>query len=401
MDFFSLITKTILGVVSGITILVTSLFSFVIPQFPNVQRQPVAEVATTKPVSPGIIKATSTSPKKLAEVAPVKPIKTRFIAPTPPPPVIPVPPPIEIPKTPEIPVPLPATTTAISITSLNEKTRSALVNILCTTKTGGSFRPITGSGVIIDKRGIILTNAHVAEYFLLKDYLVPDFLECVIRTGSPAMPKYKAELLYISPQWISDNRGNIREQNPTGTGEHDFAFLRIVGPVGPSIVMPTEFPALDAATKDSEVMNKTFPSAYITAGYPAGFLGGISVQRDLYIASTVSTIEEHYTFTNEDNIDVISLGSSILAQKGASGGAVVNQQNEKLVGIIVTTSAGAATSERTLRAVTTSHMNRALLDSLGLSVPNYIAGDIAAKAAAFNRDVAPFLKDILVSELAK
>ena len=53
----------------------------------------------------------------------------------------------------------------VSFSKINEVTRDAIVNIFCTTKSGGSFKPITGSGVVIDKRGIILTNAHVAQYF--------------------------------------------------------------------------------------------------------------------------------------------------------------------------------------------------------------------------------------------
>ena len=78
---------------------------------------------------------------------------------------------------------------AVSFSTINEVTREALVNVFCTTKSGGSFKPTTGSGVIIDERGVILTNAHVAQYYLLEDYLVEDFVSCVIRTDSPASPE--------------------------------------------------------------------------------------------------------------------------------------------------------------------------------------------------------------------
>src|ERR1700733_7735385 len=59
---------------------------------------------------------------------------------------------------------------SLSSTELNTQTRAALVNIECTTIAGGTFEPISGSGVVIDSDGVILTNAHVAQFFLLRDY---------------------------------------------------------------------------------------------------------------------------------------------------------------------------------------------------------------------------------------
>ena len=55
---------------------------------------------------------------------------------------------------------------------LNEKSRSALVNILC--EATAPLRSTSGSGVIIDSRGVILTNAHIAQLFLFEySALVP------------------------------------------------------------------------------------------------------------------------------------------------------------------------------------------------------------------------------------
>ena len=48
--------------------------------------------------------------------------------------------------------------------SIDAITRPALVNILCRPRGAGPIAsPISGSGVIIDPRGVILTNAHVAQ----------------------------------------------------------------------------------------------------------------------------------------------------------------------------------------------------------------------------------------------
>ena len=77
----------------------------------------------------------------------------------------------------------PYPTPSESSDAVNSAARAALVNILCTSR--GSVRPISGSGVIIDSRGVILTNAHVAQYVLLAENPAIN-LSCVIRTGSPA-----------------------------------------------------------------------------------------------------------------------------------------------------------------------------------------------------------------------
>ncbi|MBI4214752.1 hypothetical protein HY546_02045, partial [archaeon] len=107
------------------------------------------------------------------------------------------------------PAPKPAPTVPLqqlqSEKDLNETIRKTIVNVYCTTKTSGAFNPASGSGVLIDPRGIILTNAHVAQYYLLKDYRRKDFITCFIRTGSPARITYRAEPLYISQRWIAAN----------------------------------------------------------------------------------------------------------------------------------------------------------------------------------------------------
>ena len=112
---------------------------------------------------------------------------------------------------------------------LNTLARGSLVNILCLTQGAHHIiTPISGSGVVVDDRGVILTNAHIAQFYLFEDFPTEDFITCEIRTGSPAQSSYKAELLYISPPWISDNAKTIVSENPMGTGEHDFAFLVII-----------------------------------------------------------------------------------------------------------------------------------------------------------------------------
>ena len=283
---------------------------------------------------------------------------------------------------------------ALSPSALNDLVRGSIVNVLCMTKGGGALNSISASGVMVDPRGVILTNSHVAQYFLLKDYPSRDFVTCTIRTGSPAQSKYTAELLFVSPSWIADNAEKIKLQKPTGNGEHDYALLRITGVVGPDISLPTAFASLPVSIAppfDGEDM--------LAAGYPAGFLGGIAVQKDLYATSAVTHVGDLFTF-DKDTVDLFSIGSSIVAQQGASGGAVADG-NGTLMGIIVTTSDAPDTGGRDLRAISTAYIVRDFQKESGTSIAAYLDGDIASKAHTFAQDTAPALTQKLINAIEK
>ena len=284
----------------------------------------------------------------------------------------------------------------VSFNEINKATRSALVNILCTTKRSGLFNPLSGSGVVIDPHGVILTNAHVAQYFLLKDYLMQDFVECIIRTGEPARNAYRAKLLYISPLWIQANASLIVEDEPTGTGENDFALLLITGSINAEQPLPEAFPFLPLDERTNE---KEFAGEVIVAGYPAGFLSGISIQRELYPATTVVPIGKIFGFS-ELIPDLFSVGGSLLAQKGSSGGAVVSDRG-KLLGLIVTSTDAATTGERDLRAITMGHVMRSFRKESGRELRELFASDLAASSADFNRNVAPALTELLEKSLLR
>ncbi len=286
-------------------------------------------------------------------------------------------------------------TSVLSWDDVNAQTRSALVNILCTTKRGGSFSPLSGSGSMVDKHGVVLTNAHVAEYFLLKDFLVPDFVQCLIRTGEPARNAYTARLLYISPLWVQANAAKITEESPTGTGENDFAFLLITGSTDPNVPLPPEFSALEMDRSDETIKTS---SQVLAASYPAGFLSGIDIQKDLYPASAIVQTGQTYGF-NDTTPDLFSIGGSVVAQHGSSGGAIVNNQG-KLIGLIVTSTDAAATADRDLRAITMSHIFRSFKKDTGKELDELFASDLAASADNFNRDVAPALTKLLEDAIA-
>ncbi len=283
---------------------------------------------------------------------------------------------------------------AIPFDDLNSKTRAALVNILCVTKRGGFFDPISGSGVMIDPRGVILTNAHVGQYFLLKDFLTHDFIDCTIRTGEPARSKYRAKLLYLSPLWIGQNASKVTDDEATSTGENDFALLLVQGTTSPDVLLPTAFPYLPVELTDRGIQTG---NSVLVAGYPAGFLSGITIERDLYPSSSIVTVGTIFGF-HEQTPDIFSIGGSVVAQQGSSGGAVVNTQGN-LIGIIVTSSKAKTTGERNLNALTMSHLDRSIIVDTGKSMSTFLSGDVAESARLFNQNTAPLLKQKLIDVL--
>jgi len=270
------------------------------------------------------------------------------------------------------------------------------VNILCTTKSGGSLNPISGSGIVIDPQGIIITNAHIGQYFLLKDYPVDDFMDCFVRTGSPAYPAYNVELLYISANWIQENASAIIAQNPEGTGENDFALLRIISSRTTNSLPPI-FPYV---TPDITEKLTTLGAPVLIAGYPAGFLSGEAIQKNLWQVTTITNLVELFTFTDRE-IDLVSLGSNLAAQKGSSGGGIIHIPEEKLIGIVVTSTDADTTDGRILNAITMAHINRQLYEEIGFTLTELLASDIARQSTAFQKTIAPTLKQLLVTELEK
>lgn len=289
----------------------------------------------------------------------------------------------------------PAAPPSISADEVNERSRAALVNVYCTTQSSGTTRLVTGSGVIIDPRGVILTNAHVAQNFLLENASAVGGADCIIRTGSPASPSYDAKILYLSPSWIKENAASFRQEDPRGTGEHDFALLRITQSLRKDTPLPEQFPYLTPET-DIGAIGKG--RSVLIASYPAGFLGSIAIQKDLYQTSAITQIKELFTF-KETSIDAFSVSGSVVAQKGSSGSGVVSLDTGKLLGIIVTSTDGQTTAERDLQAITFSHMEESMKKDAGFSLGELLSGDIIEESNAFERNVSPLLLELITKGL--
>ena len=257
---------------------------------------------------------------------------------------------------------------AASTSAAQTVVESATVNLYCRIKMGGKTYSTTGSGVFVHESGVILTNAHVAQYFLLATSTSRTKTRCSVREGSPARERYSASLLYISPNWARATvEATTKKQPRKSTGESDFALLRITKTEKGQL--PERFPVLplDLATAT------LYDGEQVTAaGYPAAGLTFRGVQKNLKFVAATSTITSTQSF-ERPNKDILALSDSPASAAGVSGGPIVRSWGG-LIGIAVTLKEGAATKdERSLRAITLSYIDRVLRTETGRSIFNYIA----------------------------
>ncbi len=264
--------------------------------------------------------------------------------------------------------------------------RTALVNIICYAPAGGPLHSITGSGVIIDSKGIILTNAHIAQYFLLFDRGI----SCTIRSGNPASNRYKAALIYIPEPWLRANAKVLTTQSPTGTGEQDFAFLAVTKSAT-SAPLPTMHPSILLATDSPRAR-----AAIVIASYGAQFLQSAQVQSSLFPIVVFGSIKDIYTFAST-TIDVLALGGSAAAQEGSSGGGVAGGAGT-LLGIITTSTTEGDTSTRSLDAITATYIRRAYMNETGKTLDALLSASLDQSVADFATKI-PALEAILTAQL--
>ncbi|MEK7462192.1 MAG: serine protease [Patescibacteria group bacterium] len=270
---------------------------------------------------------------------------------------------------------------------------SSIVNIFCTFTTEHSIRTTTGTGFFIDSDGIIMTNAHIAQFLLLEKTDAFGDAKCTVRIGSPAVARYEAELLYISPTWVQENAALIDDAAPMGTGERDYALLYISGDVE-AWPLPARFPALPF---DSDLLPTSVREAkVIAAGYPAKDLIEQGSAAALRGRTAATTISELYTF-GSNYADVFSVRGSDVGAQGSSGGPIVNESGA-VIGMIATRGDDEVDGVGSLRAITLSHINRSMKEESGFTLEENLGGDLAFRAKVFADTMSPFLLSILEGE---
>lgn len=279
---------------------------------------------------------------------------------------------VENPSLKNLPVPsisLPQITNEINrgialsdMANVYENSKQSVVNIFCVSTKGNMVSIATGSGVIISNNGIILTNSHVAENFLVPNK------ECLIRQGEIAVDKYKASLIYINENWLKKNAGVLFSTSARGTGENDFALLSINSKNDGS-----NFSSNIPHTKINlrEASEESIGNKILIAGYPAGTLGALSLRKYLNFVVDVIKISNVYTLDGS-LVDVFETEITKVGQHGSSGGGVFDEENN-LVGLIVSVSDESGHAK--VNALTTTYINRAIKKETGKNLAEFVNTD--------------------------
>ena len=362
---------------------------------PAPEKTVVSELAKALP-DETVVALTEGVPKEMLEkvAEPVATTSETRVPETPPPPEKPV-----AKETP--PPPLAPPPPSLTATELNSLVRAATVNIFCTLD--GGLEALSGSGVVIDPRGIVLTNAHVAQYFLLDTRRGGEkFVSCDIRTGSPAKNTWKGVLLYIPSLWVEAHAQEIDAPGQADTGEHDYALVRITplsAQAGPSDGTATSsFPALSLGYDGAGIVRD---ESVLLASYPAGFLDAESIYKNLWQISSIASIKELYNFASSSRevIDVFSVAGVIGAQEGSSGGAVARARDGALLGLVTTRSKGDTTGERELFSLSLPYINKDIEHDIQKSLEDFLASDLAAYETWFHANVRPAVRERLLQAI--
>lgn len=275
--------------------------------------------------------------------------------------------------------------TTISSSTPSKDLADSIVNILCIYETSEYRRTISGTGFMISKDGAILTNAHVAQFLLLKDISAVKDVSCTVRVGNENADTFSAGLLYISPTWLIKHADTITSEHPRGSGENDFALLYLIDKNEEASDFP--FIPVSFEPSTSEIKGQTV----ILVGYPSSEEASASEGYSRKIATT--TVANVYTF-GSGSADILSLDESVLGHSGASGGPVINHLG-KAIGVISTKDEGTTM----LNAITTTHINLRMKEETGFDLQSTIQGDLPSRAKLFNETVSPILGGILNQSL--
>lgn len=286
-----------------------------------------------------------------------------------------------------------STSTTTPTKKVHASVEESIVNVFCTMRTKNSVRATSGSGVFISDTGVILTNAHIAQFLLLAEPSRGITTKCTIRAGNPAVATYYADLLYIPPLWVNENAAQLHAEQPSGTGERDYALLYVTEAVKGSL--PSSFPALPPNV--TPLGKKAKNQVVRAAGFPAEIIKTEGLKATLRATVATTTITELFTYT-KDKVDLVGIAPSAVGEQGSSGGPIVSL-NREVIGLIATRGNEATDGAKSLRAITLPYIDRTIREETNVGLLDTISGNLRERARIFHETMTPLLSTIVIDEL--
>lgn len=276
---------------------------------------------------------------------------------------------------------------------INIEAVNKLANLLCSIKKGINIFTITGSGVFIDAKGVLMTNAHIAQYFMVQNSSKKEFIDCKVLIGNSTISKFQARVFFIPSVWFETNYKEIDNFNPIGTGENDYALLLVTNSINGD-PFPNIFSFFETNFNSNDIKKG---EKFLFAAYPTS--KNIISFNDLHFVSAVSAINEIYSFDNLSP-DIFWAEGGTLAERGSSGGAVIDK-NGKLTGVIVGTTETPLIIDRQFRALSMSYIEKNFKKETGFELDNYLKKDLKNTLKIFEENEGSKFSDTLAKELFK
>ena len=245
--------------------------------------------------------------------------------------------------TPPPPSNAPASPPNLSDPQFYDRYASAVIQVFCMTPE----EYFSASGVIVNDRGLVLTNAHVAE--IMQKVGVQN---CQARHGNPANAFASLEVVFSA-----DTNAKI---NDTKVPQHDFAFLKLVNHREAFHVADL---TLDMAPDGQTVL---------TLGYPSEFLEGNAAADHANLVFSLLVVDGLTNFDSDHTTaDGYIFQGGIALQQGSSGTPIFDRSGNVLAIIFATTKAS-TTADREGVAIMTSAIDRELVKEVGMGLADFV-----------------------------